>query len=175
MTVTLERQIVKILMMISIAFALIMGWSAYAQRPMGSPQDDQNREEQFERLKDQLGLSDQQVEEILPILEESREELQALREKYQDQERSQETMEAFRSERAELQEQTNQKLATVLTDEQLKQFRELQGERQNLRQGQRQGEGVRQGQRQGEGQREGQRQCQRQGQRSGQRQGGGRR
>ena len=124
MTVTLERQIVKTLMMISIAFALIMGWSAYAQRPMGSPQGGQNPEEQIERLKERLDLSDQQAEELRPIFEESREQLQVLREQYQDQSRSQETMEAFRSEREALQEETNQKLATVLSDEQLKDFQE---------------------------------------------------
>ncbi len=155
MTVTLERQIVKILMVISIVFALIMAWSAYAQRPMGSPQDDQNREEQFERLKDQLGLSDQQVEEILPILEESRERQQSLREKYMDQSRSQETMESFRNEREELQEETNASLATVLSDEQMKEYREMQGAaRANLRQGQRQGQrpGQGQGRRPGQGQ-----------------------
>ena len=147
MTVTLERQIVKILMVISIVFALIMAWSAYAQRPMGSPQGDQNREEQFERLKDQLGLSDQQVEEILPILEESRVMQQALREKYMDQSRSQETMESFRNEREELQEETNASLASVLSDEQMKEYREMQGEaRANLRQGQRQGRRPGQGQ-----------------------------
>ncbi len=160
MTVTLERQIVKILMVISIVFALIMAWSAYAQRPMGSPQGDQNREEQFERLKDQLGLSDQQVEEILPILEESRERQQALREKYMDQSRSQETMESFRNEREELQEETNASLATVLSDEQMKEYREMQGEaRANLRQGQRQGQrpGQGQGRRPGQGQGRGRR------------------
>ena len=148
MTLTMERQIVKILMMISIAFAVIMAWSAYAQRPMGSLQDGQNREEQFERLKEQLALSDQQAEEIQPILEESREKLQALRETYQDQPRSQATMEAFRNEREELQEETNQQLTTVLSDEQMKEYQEMQGEaRANLRQGQRQGDGQRQGQR----------------------------
>ncbi|MCZ6485554.1 MAG: hypothetical protein O6826_07655 [Acidobacteria bacterium] len=168
MTETLERQIVKTLMMISIAFALIMGWSAYAQRPMGSPQDGRNPEEQIERLKERLDLSDQQAEELRPIFEESREKLQALREQYQDQSRSQETMEAFRSEREALQEETNQKLATVLSDGQLKDFQEMQGEaRANLRQGQRQGEGQRQGQ--------GQRSGQGRGQRPGQGQGRGRR
>ena len=150
MTVTLERRIVKTLMMISIAFALIMGWSAYAQRPMGSPQGDRNPEEQIERLKERLDLSDQQAEELQPIFEESREKLEALREQYQDQERSQETMEALRNERAELQEETNQKLATILSDEQMTQYRDLQGERPNMRQGQRQGDG--QGQRPGRGQ-----------------------
>ncbi len=155
MTVTLERQIVKILMMISIAFALIMGWSAYAQRPMGSPQGGQNPEEQIERLKERLDLSDQQAEELRPIFEESREKLQVLREQYQDQPRSQETMEAVRSEREALQERTNQKLATVLSDEQLKDFQEMRGEaRANLRQGQRQGDGQRPGR--GQGQRPGQ-------------------
>ncbi len=167
MTVTLERRIVKTLMMISIAFALIMGWSAYAQRPMGSPQGDRNPEEQIERLKERLDLSDQQAKDIRPIFEESREKLQALREQYQDPSRSQETMEALRNERAELQEETNQKLATVLSDEQMTQYRELQGDRPSMRQGQRQGDG--QGQRPGRGQGQGR------GQRPGQGQGGGRR
>ncbi len=153
MTVTLERQIVKILMIISIAFALITAWSAYAQRPMGSSQGGQNPEEQFERLKERLDLSDQQAEELRPIFEESREKLGALREQYQDQERSQETMEALRNERAELQEETNQKLATILSDEQMTQYREMQGEaRANMRQGQRQGGGQRPGQGRGQGQ-----------------------
>ncbi len=167
MTVTLERRIVKTLMIISIAFAMIMGWSAYAQRPMGSPQGDRNPEEQFERFKERLALTDPQAKDIRPIFEESREKLQALREQYQDQSRSQETMEALRNERAELQEETNQKLATILSDEQMTQYRELQGGRPNMRQGQRQGDG--QGQRPGRGQGQGR------GQRPGQGQGGGRR
>ncbi len=157
MTVTLERRIVKTLMIISIAFAMNMGWSAYAQRPMGSPQRGQNPEEQFERFKERLALSDEQAEEIRPIFEESREKLGALREQYQDQERSQETMEALRNERAELQERTNQQLATVLSDEQMTQYREMQGEaRANMRQGQRQGGGQRQSQGRGQGQGQGQ-------------------
>lgn len=150
MTVTRERQIVKILMMISIAFGLFMTWSAYAQRPMGTREGAQNLEEQFDRIKERLALSEQQAEEIRPILEESRDKIQALREKYQEQSRSRSSMEAFRAEMEDLRTETDESLASVLTDAQLEEYRNMQGER---REKLRQNRGQDRGQRPGRGRR----------------------
>ena len=158
MTVPREKQIVKIPMMISITFALLMAWSAFAQRPMGSPQDGRNLEEQFDQIHERLALSDQQAEEIRPILEESRDKMRELREKYRDQARSRSTMESFRAEMEELRTETDERLTTVLTDAQIEEYREMERERretlrQNRGQGERPGQGQGPGQRPGRGRR----------------------
>lgn len=100
--------------------------------------------ETFQEISQQLALTDEQSEQIRPILAEQAEQIQAIREKYgftgrrgqgggrsQRPDRSQ--MQAMRADLETLGEQTDAKLATVLSEEQMETWKAIQAERQQQR------------------------------------------
>ena len=94
------------------------------------------------RLADQLGLTDDQAEQIDRIHRESREKFEAMRESGGDRRAIMQEMRKFR-------EESDKKVEAVLSDEQIKLYRKLQEERrdQMRERGDREGRGGRDGQR----------------------------
>jgi len=112
---------------------VILALSAYAQRPVGSLE---NGSEYFDQFTERLALSQQQAEQIRPILQHSREKQRLLRDKYQEDSRSPSTLQSFRKEREELRQEIEKRLAAVLSQEQMREYRKMQGEeREKMRKG----------------------------------------
>jgi len=133
MTATTEKHLVIILTIISINLSVILALSAYAQRPVGSLEDGS---EYFDQFTERLALSQQQAEQIRPILQHSREKQRLLRDKYQEDSRSPSTLQSFRKEREELRQEIEKRLAAVLSQEQMREYRKMQGEeREKMRKG----------------------------------------
>ena len=133
MTTTTEQHLVIILTIISINLSVILALSAYAQRPVGSLEDGS---EYFDQFTERLALSQQQEEQIRPILQHSREKQRLLRDKYQEDSRSPSTLQSFRKEREQLRQQTEERLATLLSDKQMTEYRKIENEeREKMRQG----------------------------------------
>lgn len=80
----------------------------FASRPM-------NKEAKYEKIFDQLSLTDQQKEEVRKIIAETREEIQALRRENEPKMR-------------EIRSKTSEKLQKVLTPEQWEKFQRLRDE-----------------------------------------------
>ena len=87
-----------------------------------------NPEERVSALQEQLVLSDQQVEALLPIFQRQGDTIQGLMEQFQDQERSRETMKTLRSEMGKVREETKESLSSVLTVEQMSEFQKFGNE-----------------------------------------------
>lgn len=85
-------------------------------------------------MKDQLNLTDEQEAKIRPIIEEQIKKRGALIEKYQGQGR--EGMGSLRNEMQELSKSTENQLQSILTKEQMENYRNMQAEeRQKMRKG----------------------------------------
>jgi hypothetical protein len=83
-----------------------------------------------------LALSEQQAEQIRPILQESREKIGLLRDQYQRESPAPSTLRSFSKEREELRQKTEKRLATLLTDKQLTEYGKIEKEeREKMRQG----------------------------------------
>ncbi len=133
MTATTEKHLVIILTIISINLSVILALSAYAQRPVGSLEDGSEYLYQF---TERLALSEQQAEQIRPILQESRKKMGLLRDRYQKESRSPSTMHSFSKEREELRQETEEKLATLLSEKEMTEYRKIENEeREKTRQG----------------------------------------
>ncbi len=72
-------------------------------------------------LKERLGLTDEQAEKVMPIMQEFREKAQALREKAGAQQPTEEMREEFRK----LREERDTKLKAILTADQFARFQEM--------------------------------------------------
>ena len=72
MTAKTEKQLVIILTIISINLSLILALSAYAERPVDTLE---GVHEPFDQFTERLALSEQQAEQIRPILQESHEKM----------------------------------------------------------------------------------------------------
>ncbi len=133
MTATTEKQLVIILTIISINLSLILALSAYAERPVESLE---GVHEPFDQFTERLALSEQQAEQIRPILQESREKMGLLRDQYLKESPSPSTMHSFSKERQDLRQETEERLATLLSDKQMTEYENLEiEEREKMRQG----------------------------------------
>ncbi len=133
MTATTEKHLVIILTIISINLSLILALSAYAERPVESLE---GVHEPFDQFTERLALSEQQAEQIRPILQESREKMGLLRDKYQKETPSPSTMHSFSKERQDLRQETEERLATLLSDKQMTEYGNMENEeREKMRQG----------------------------------------
>ncbi len=133
MTATTEKHLVIILTIISINLSLILALSAYAERPVESLE---GVHEPFDQFTERLALSEQQAEQIRPILQESREKMGLLRDKYQKESPSPSTMQSFSKEREDLRQETEVRLATLLSDKQMTEYENMEiEEREKMRQG----------------------------------------
>ena len=133
MTATTEKHLVITLTIISINLSLILALTAYAQRPVESLE---GVNELFDQFTERLALSEQQAEQIRPILQESRENQRMLRDKYQEESSSPSIMQSFRKEREELRQETEERLAAILSQEQMTEYEKIENEeREKMRQG----------------------------------------
>ncbi len=133
MTATTEKQIVIILTIISINSSLILALSAYAERPVDTLE---GVHEPFDQFTERLALSKQQAEQIRPILQESREKMELLRDQYQKKSPSPSTLYSFSKEREDLRQETEERLATLLSDKQMTEYGKIEKEeREKIRQG----------------------------------------
>ncbi len=133
MTATTEKHLVITLTIISINLSLILALTAYAQRPVESLE---GVNELFDQFTERLALSEQQAEQIRPILQESREKQRMLRDKYQEESSSPSIMQSFRKEREELRQETEERLAAILSQEQMTEYEKIENEeREKMRQG----------------------------------------
>ena len=125
-------------LMVTLLVAMGFLTMAMGQRPFGPGQAPEgNFEDQLSELRERLALTDEQAEQVRPILEESREKMLALRDKFQGQGRSRSNMQSFRAEIEKLTKETEGKLEMVLTDEQMKEYKEIQEARRDARRGRR--------------------------------------
>ncbi len=85
------------------------------------------RQNQVELMKTELSLTDKQVVELKPVLEEQQKKM---REMFQDRNTPREER---RAKMQKLQEETNTKLKTILTSEQMEKWQKLQQERRKKR------------------------------------------
>ena len=90
-------------------------------------------DQRMAKLTMELELSDEQVEQLRPIVEEQTKRQQALFESYADE------RETMRAEMTKLREETDEQFAEVLSEEQMKEYRELR--QQRMRQGRPPGRG----------------------------------
>ncbi|MFZ0430100.1 MAG: hypothetical protein WAO20_18425 [Acidobacteriota bacterium] len=86
-------------------------------------------EDQLTNLQKQLNLTDQQVTQVKSILEDRQARLMKMRESRQGMERTEENREAMRSEMDALNKDTEAQLSKVLSEEQMKQYREMRQQR----------------------------------------------
>jgi len=125
MTATTEKHLVIILTIISINLSLILALSAYGERP-----------QPFDQFTERLALSEQQAEQIRPILQENREKIGLLRDQYQRESPAPSTMRSFSKEREDLRQETEKRLATLLSDKQMTEYGKIEKEeREKIRQG----------------------------------------
>ncbi len=133
MTAKTEKQLVIILTIISINLSLILALSAYVERPVDSLE---GVHEPFDQFTERLALSEQQAEQIRPILQENREKRGLLRDQYQRESPAPSTMSYFSKEREDLRQKTEKRLATLLTDKQMTEYGKMEKEeREKIRQG----------------------------------------
>ncbi len=133
MTATTEKHLVIILTIISINLSLILALSAYGERPVDSLE---GVHEPFDQFTERLALSEQQAEQIRPILQENREKIGLLRDQYQRESPAPSTLSYFSKEREELRQKTEKRLATLLSDRQMTEYGKMEKEeREKMRQG----------------------------------------
>ncbi len=113
---------------LSLVLGLLAVCSAVSQGRQGSaPSPEQMVEEHVTRMAEELGLADEQVAQVRPIIEEHVAKVRTLMDKRRQQGRrpggsGREELEALRKEMEE-------RLETVLTEEQMRTYREKQEER----------------------------------------------
>ncbi len=133
MTATTEKHIVTILTIISINLSLILALSAYAEKPVETLE---GVHKPFDQFTERLALSEQQAEQIRPILQENREKIGLLRDQYQNEPPAPSTVRSFSKEREHLRQETEKRLAALLSDKQMTEYGKIeQEEREKLRQG----------------------------------------
>jgi len=133
MTATTEKHLVIILTIISINLSLILALSAYVERPVDSLE---GVHEPFDQFTERLALSEQQAEQIRPILRENRDKIGLLRDHYQKESSAPSTLRSFSKEREDLRQETEKKLATLLSDKQMTEYGKIEKEeREKIRQG----------------------------------------
>ncbi len=133
MTATTEKQLVIILTIISFNLSVILALSAYAERPVDSLE---GVHKPFDQFTERLALSEQQAEQIRPILQESREKMGLLRDQYQKESPSPSTRHSFFKEQEDLRQETEERLATLLSDRQMTEYGKIVNEeREKMRQG----------------------------------------
>ncbi len=133
MTATTEKHLVIILTIISINLSLILALSAYAERPVDSLE---GVHQPFDQFTERLALSEQQAEQIRPILQENREKIGLLRDQYQRESPAHSTVRSFSKEREDLRQETEKRLATLLSDKQMTEYGKMEKEeREKIRQG----------------------------------------
>jgi len=133
MTAKTEKQLVIILTIISINLSLVLALSAYAERPVDTLE---GVHEPFDQFTERLALSEQQAEQIRPILQESHEKMGLLRDQYQKESPSPSARDFFSKEREDLRQETEERLATLLSDRQMTEYGQIENEeREKMRQG----------------------------------------
>ncbi len=133
MTAKTEKQLVIILTIISINLSWILALSAYAERPVDTLEGDH---QPFDQYTERLALSEQQAEQIRPILQESHEKMGLLRDQYQKESPSPSARDFFSKEREILRQKTEERLATLLSDRQMTEYGQIENEeREKMRQG----------------------------------------
>ncbi len=125
---------IKIVLLLAVSLLTVGALAQQTPPPPGGGRGPMSVDDQVKGLTDRLGLSDDQQAKIKPILEDTRSQMQKIR---QDDSLSQEDkMAKGRS----LREATNGKIRDLLTDNQKKKFDDMQKEMQE-RQRQRQQQG----------------------------------
>ncbi len=135
MTATTEKHLVIILTIISINLSAILALSAYAERPVDSLE---GVHQPFDQFTGRLALSEQQAEQIRPILQENREKIGLLRDQFLNGSPSPSTMHSFSKEREALRQETEKRLANLLSDRQMTEYGKMENEERekiHLRQG----------------------------------------
>ncbi len=133
MTAKTEKQLVIILTIISINLSLILALSAYAERPVDTLE---GVHEPFDQFTERLALSEQQAEQIRPILQESHEKMGLLRDQYQKESPSPSARHSFSKDSETLRQETEERLATLLSDRQMTEYGQIENEeREKMRQG----------------------------------------
>ncbi len=103
MTATTEKHLVIILTIISINLSLILAFSAYSEGPVDSLK---SAGAPYDHITERLALSEQQAEQIRPILQENREKRGLLRDQYQRESPAPSTLSSFSKEREDLCQET---------------------------------------------------------------------
>ena len=133
MTATTEKHLVIILTIISINLSLILALSAYGESPVDSLE---GVHEPFDQFTERLALSEQQAEQIRPILQESHEKMGLLRDQYQKESPSSSARHSFSKDSETLRQETEERLATLLSDRQMTEYGQIENEeREKRRQG----------------------------------------
>ncbi len=133
MTATTEKHLVIILTIVFINLSLILALSAYVERPVDTLEGDH---QPFDQYTERLALSEQQAEQIRPILQENREKIGLLRDHYPRESPAHSTLSSFSREREDLRQETEKRLATLLSDKQMTEYGKIEKEeREKIRQG----------------------------------------
>jgi len=110
-----------ILLALAVTFAFASPAAAFRKGPKKSP------EEILAHMTDRLQLSDEQAEQIRPIIEDQVTKRRELFEKYHEQGR--ESRGQMRSEMQSLVEETDKQLEPILSDEQMAELKKMREER----------------------------------------------
>lgn len=110
-----------------LAVALLVTLPALAQ-PQGRDREQMERQG-VEELKERLQLTDEQSQQVEPILKDGATQMHEMRERLRDSGRSREAMQSMREESQKLAKETRAKLEAVLSAEQLETYDALIEER----------------------------------------------
>ncbi|MCX6599890.1 MAG: Spy/CpxP family protein refolding chaperone [Acidobacteria bacterium] len=127
------------LMQVALAASLtLVGTTAFAQGP-GGPGGRGGRmdpaqmvERQVTDMKDRLKLTDEQAAKVKPIIEAQMKQMAELREKYPRPEPGNPPSEEMMTAMQKMREETNTKIAAVLTPEQQTEFKKFSSERRGM-------------------------------------------
>ncbi len=125
---------------IPIAFLLVALMSAPALFGQGPPRQRQapmSVDDELATLTKDLNLTDEQVTKMKPILEESRSQMMKARERFRSQDRTEASRDQRRATMEKMTQDTDKKLAEVLSADQLKQYQDLRTQRMHQMRGMR--------------------------------------
>jgi len=129
------------IVMLLIALVCLVGLAQAQGPPPGDPEE--QARQRFAELQKRLELTDEQSEQVKPILRDSGEQMREMRERARESGRSRETMQAMRKEAQKLEKETRGKLEPILSPEQLEAYDKLVEEKRQERRNRMQGHGGR--------------------------------
>ncbi len=118
-------------MRLAVAFALAMSLGAtlaWAQERPTRAEMEQQATKRMQEMRERLQLTDEQEEQVQPILAESAKRTREMLERYMSQGRSPSTMSQMREEMQKLQKENRAKLEEILSAEQLLEYDTIQQE-----------------------------------------------
>jgi len=108
--------------------SLALAQQGAERQPPSEEQIAQQVEKRVQEMRERLELTEEQEQQMQPILADNMKQLRELRQSYQGKGRDRETMQALRGEAQAMQQATRAKLEGILTPEQMTEYDAIQEE-----------------------------------------------